>query len=137
MIQSGGWNRLRTTDEHSKLARVALDVPPGADDAFRTNVSKMSVALPVELRPALRAVLSGVVSRAQDAYRQRVALVPDANGGSESEAAPADSPEWRLGDDWTRVVEILERELRDDPDTLRRVLLALAGAGSSSLEALG
>src|SRR4029450_8133603 len=27
MIQSGGWNRLRTTDEHSKLARIAVDVP--------------------------------------------------------------------------------------------------------------
>ena len=31
LIQSGGWNRLRTLDEHAKLARIALDIPPGAD----------------------------------------------------------------------------------------------------------
>src|SRR5207247_4955053 len=41
MIQSGGWNRLRTLDEHSKLARIALDIPPGLEDAFQINVSKM------------------------------------------------------------------------------------------------
>ena len=138
MIQSGGWNRLRTTDEHSKLARIAVDIPPAADEAFRTNVSKMTVTLPNELRPTLRTLVSGVVSQAQDAYRQRVALV--AKGWAEaapSETVPTDSPQWRLGGEWTRVVEVLERELHDDPDTLRRVLLALSGAGSSALHATG
>ena len=27
LIQSGGWNRLRTTDEHAKLARIAVEIP--------------------------------------------------------------------------------------------------------------
>jgi len=59
LVQSGGWNRLRTLDEHSKLARIALDIPVGADDAFRTNVSKMTVALPDALRAPLRALVAG------------------------------------------------------------------------------
>src|SRR6185312_13148209 len=43
LIQSGGWSRLRTLDEHSKLARIAVDIPLAADGAFRTNVAKMRV----------------------------------------------------------------------------------------------
>jgi hypothetical protein len=131
MIQSGGWNRLRTTDEHSKLARIALNIPPSADGAFRTNVSKMSVALPAELRPTLRTLASGVVSQAQDAYRQRIRLV----GGSDT-AAPHVAPlavtdDWRLGDHWDEVVRVLEAELAGQPEVLRRILLNLTGAGDS------
>ena len=29
LIQAGGWNRLRTLDEHAKLARIAIDLPLG------------------------------------------------------------------------------------------------------------
>ncbi|HEX4307221.1 MAG TPA: ATP-binding protein [Solirubrobacterales bacterium] len=125
LIQSGGWNRLRTADEHSKLARIAVNIPPSGDGAFRTNVSKMNVILPAELRPALRTLASGVVAQAQDAYRQRMQLV-------KPETSP-DSPEleltggWRLGDDWGTLVEILESELRDQPVRLRRILARLAG----------
>ncbi len=43
MIQSGGWSNLRTMDEHTKLARVALSFDPRLDDAFRINVAKMRV----------------------------------------------------------------------------------------------
>ena len=78
LIQSGGWSRLRTLDEHSKLARISLDIPPEADGAFRTDVAKMHVGLPEELRPQLRALIAGVVARAQDVYRQPVRLVPAA-----------------------------------------------------------
>ena len=38
MIQSGGWNRLRTTDEHSKLARIAMDIPDAIEDLCQINV---------------------------------------------------------------------------------------------------
>ena len=34
LIQSGGWNRLRTLDEHSKLARIAVDLPVGHEELF-------------------------------------------------------------------------------------------------------
>lgn len=70
MIQSGGWNRLRTPDEHTKLARVTVDIPRAADAAFGINVSKMRVLIPGELRADLRAIASAVSSRAQAAYRQ-------------------------------------------------------------------
>jgi hypothetical protein len=123
MIQSGGWNRLRTTDEHSKLARIAVNIPPIADAAFRTNVSKMSVTVPKDLRPALRTVASGVVSQAQDAYRQRVKLVTPG-----PTVQSADGPlNWQLGDQWSWVVEVLEAELGDQPEVLRRVLASLSG----------
>lgn len=133
LIQSGGWNRLRTMDEHSKLARVAVNIPPAADAAFRTNVSKMSVTLPPEIRPTLRTMLSGVVGRAQDAYRQRMQLVPPATELAERDEVPmVDEREWRLGDHWTMVVEVLESELRDQPEVLHRVLARLASTPAPS-----
>jgi Histidine kinase-, DNA gyrase B-, and HSP90-like ATPase len=126
LIQSGGWNRLRTMDEHSKLARVAVNIPLAADAAFRTNVSKMSVTLPPELRPPLRTLASGLVARAQDAYRQRVRLLPAAPAPEADSQLAYSGEDWRLGDEWTRVVEVLEAELGDQPDLLQRVLSRLA-----------
>jgi hypothetical protein len=128
MIQSGGWNRLRTTDEHSKLARVALDIPPGADAAFGTSVSKMSVILPSGIRGELRALLAGVVTRAQEAYRQRIRLVPASSGEPFAEEPASTAGRWSLNDHWPVIATTLERELGDQPQTLRRVLLALANA---------
>jgi hypothetical protein len=126
LIQSGGWNRLRTMDEHSKLARIALDIPPAADPAFRTDVAKMHVTLPESLRPHLRVLVTGVVAHAQETYRQRVRLVPSETGGRVSEnSAPHPMP---LGDHWPMIVRVLERELADHPELLDRVLLALVNA---------
>lgn len=126
LIQSGGWNRLRTLDEHSKLARVALDIPIGADEAFRTNVAKMSVGLPDDLRPQLRVLIAGVVSQAQDVYRQRVRLVPGPAPRAGTEALTSGG--FALADQWPMIVEVLEREMMDHPELLDRVLLALANA---------
>ncbi|MDI6908174.1 MAG: ATP-binding protein [Thermoanaerobacterales bacterium] len=70
MIQSGGWNRLRTLDEHTKLARIAIDFSPSADTAFKINVAKMSVQLPDEIKNDLSAIASAVARRADDAYRR-------------------------------------------------------------------
>jgi hypothetical protein len=132
LIQSGGWNRLRTMDEHSKLSRIAINIPAAADQAFRTNVSKMSVTLPSEIRPPLRTLLSGLVGQAQDAYRQRVQLVPPTGEGDREEPEAFEESEWRLGDHWTRVVEVLESELRDQPEVLSRVLNRLVAAPAPS-----
>jgi hypothetical protein len=130
LVQSGGWNRLRTLDEHSKLARVAVDIPAGADDAFRTNVAKMSVGLPDDLRPQLRVLIAGVVGQAQDVYRQRVRLVPD-DATIDLISAPS-TMGFTLGDQWPMLVDVLERELGDHPELLDRVLVALANARPSS-----
>lgn len=128
LIQAGGWNRLRTMDEHSKLARVAIDIPPGAEGAFGTSVTKMSVILPPAIRGELRTLLSGVVARAQDAYRQRIRLVEPPDGDAITAEGPSVARDWSLSDHWPVIAAILERELRDQPEVLRRVLVALANA---------
>ena len=130
LIQSGGWNRLRTTDEHSKLARIALDIPTAADPAFGVNVSKMRISLPPDIRAELAAIASGVVAQAQEAYRQRVRLVapgdpqdPDGNAGS---VADADERSNSMSAQWPRIARVLHEVLGSHPDLLRRTLVALA-----------
>lgn len=71
LIRSGGWLHLRTVDEHSKLARVALDFLPEADDVFKVNIAKMQVGIPSEIRDDLKALVDKVVAQAQQAYRQK------------------------------------------------------------------
>lgn len=62
MIQSGGWSNLRAPDEHTKLARIAVDFSPALDEAFKINVAKMRVQLPGGIREEVR-VLTAVVAR--------------------------------------------------------------------------
>jgi hypothetical protein len=70
MVQSGGWSNLRTLDEHTKLARVALRFDPCLDDAFRINVAKMRVQLPRQLFEGIEKAIAPVVKAAQAAYRR-------------------------------------------------------------------
>ena len=70
LIQSGGWCRIRTLDEHTKLARVALRFSPQLDEAFRVNVSKMRVQLPVAVRDPITEAIAPVTKAANDAYRK-------------------------------------------------------------------
>ena len=70
MVQSGGWSNLRTLDEHTKLARVALRFDPCLDDAFRINVAKMRVQLPRQLCEGIEKAIAPVVKAAQAAYRR-------------------------------------------------------------------
>lgn len=71
LIQSGGWNRLRAADEHTKLARIALDFGPEADDAFQVNIAKMQVQLPTEIRNDLSAIAQSVTAQANAEYRRK------------------------------------------------------------------
>lgn len=69
LIQAGGWAGLRAIDEHTKLARAALDFPTTLDAMFRVNVAKMRVALPPELRPLLERPINELCKLAGLAYR--------------------------------------------------------------------
>jgi hypothetical protein len=69
MIQSGGWNRMRTSDEHTKLARVSLDFFPDLDAVFGINIAKAYVSLPQELRDQLEPIVSQVARSADQRYR--------------------------------------------------------------------
>jgi hypothetical protein len=128
MIQSGGWNRLRTTDEHSKLARIAVDVPRELEGLFQINVAKMRVALPDEVRPQLRAIAAGVANTAQEAYRRRLRLVSPEDDEASLSGEEIDPQGWTLGEVWVVISEVLGRELREHPELLDRVLVALANA---------
>ena len=70
LIQWGGWSRMRTIDEHSKLARVAVDFTPNLDDAFGINISKAIVKIPADLHDELDPVINNVVRIATRRYRK-------------------------------------------------------------------
>lgn len=139
LIQGGGWSRLRAEDEHTKLARIALDIPPGCDELFEINVSKMRVTLPSALRPALKAIVVGVSAEAQTVYRRGredavrrepvdVALPPAVvSAPRRSEVPPADHFDRRLGLYWEEMEDVLTAELRGNPQLLSRVLRELRG----------
>jgi len=69
MIQSGGWSGLRAADEHTKLARVALDFPTTADTEFKIDVSKMRVGLPPAIKSLIVQPLNELVHIADGRYR--------------------------------------------------------------------
>lgn len=92
LIQSGGWSRMRTQDEHTKLARIALLFNPELDATLGINVAKMKVTLPPELKELLRDPVAQTVTRAQGVYRSK----PDAeekdrgeSGGSQRGPSPS------------------------------------------------
>lgn len=68
MIQSGGWSYMRTSDEHTKLARVALEFMPDLDSAFDLNVAKARVNLPASLKQLLKPHIEQVAKQARKAY---------------------------------------------------------------------
>jgi Histidine kinase-, DNA gyrase B-, and HSP90-like ATPase len=70
MVQCGGWSNLRTLDEHTKLARVAVSFDPRLDEAFRINVAKMRVQIPGQLREQMEQAVAPVIKMAQAAYRR-------------------------------------------------------------------
>lgn len=70
LIQSGGWNRVRAADEHTKLARIAIDFNSSADESFKINIAKMTVQLPTKIRPDLTKFASVVASAADKIYRE-------------------------------------------------------------------
>jgi Histidine kinase-, DNA gyrase B-, and HSP90-like ATPase len=141
LIQSGGWNRLRAEDEHTKLARISLDIPPGCDELFQINVSKMRVTLPADLRSMLKAMVTGVAATAQDAYRRgerdRSPLAAAQPGSGESQngrvlgvfsesASSGGAFDRRLGVYWPELERVLVEELAEQPQLLSRVLRRLS-----------
>jgi hypothetical protein len=130
LVQGGGWNRLRTTDEHTKLARIAVDLPEDSEELLGLNVPKMRVNIPRELRNQLTALVSGVAAQAAMVYRGR--SESDTRRASKTRGASATAVETgpRLLDhldasglDLLRVVAgVVRDELSEEPDALRRVL---------------
>ena len=87
MIQSGGWNRLRTTDEHSKLARIAIDVPDRARGPLPDQRREDARFTPRRcFDPGSEHSPPASCTVAQDAYRHRLRLVTETNGGPSADS---------------------------------------------------
>jgi hypothetical protein len=70
LIQSGGWSGIRAIDEHTKLARAAVDFAPCLDELFQINVAKMRVSLPNEIRTLLEPEVTSHCKQAELMYRR-------------------------------------------------------------------
>jgi hypothetical protein len=70
LVQWGGWNGIRGIDEHTKLARAALDFDTDLDHVFNINVAKIRVTVPPQLRLMLERPINELCGRADDAYRK-------------------------------------------------------------------
>lgn len=70
LVQSGGWAGLRGIDEHTKLARAALDFPTALDEVFKINVAKMRVSIPSELRESVARPVNELCTLADATYRR-------------------------------------------------------------------
>ncbi len=72
IIQAGGWSGLRTSDEHTKLVRMAVFIPSQLDELFQVNVAKKHLTLPRELRSVLLKEIQPIIHRAQGVYRDKL-----------------------------------------------------------------
>jgi hypothetical protein len=70
LVQWGGWNGIRGIDEHTKLARAALDFDTDLDAVFNINVAKMGVTIPPQLRQMIERPINELCGRADDTYRK-------------------------------------------------------------------
>jgi hypothetical protein len=70
LVQWGGWNGIRGIDEHTKLARAALDFNTDLDSVFNINVAKMRVTIPPQIRQMLERPINELCAQADDAYRK-------------------------------------------------------------------
>jgi hypothetical protein len=125
MIQAGGWNRLRTLDEHAKLARIALNLPLGEEERFAVDVAKMRVTIPEDLRPGLRALAAAAVAAAQERYRDHL------HGTDSTEALEVEPPTAEaisLSRDWPAILAVVADVLGDDPELRDKLLVRLANA---------
>lgn len=85
LVQAGGWSGLRSFDEHTKLARAALDFPRGLDHEFRINVAKMRVSIPSELKELISRPVNKLCAKADAVYRHASV---DKNDGKRTERPP-------------------------------------------------
>ena len=125
LLQSGGWCGLRTSDEHSKLARVLVEIPAGFDDLFKVNISKMKINFPRELREETIHKLAPTLKKANDSYRTQGE--PSFSGASVYEADD-EHFEKLVGTSLSK----LDADWNLSPGTVKNVLPKLYGQATPS-----
>jgi len=95
IIQAGGWSGLRTSDEHTKLVRIAMFVPPQLDELFQVNVAKKHANLPRDLRATLFEVIQPIIQKGQEFYREKnICAAPQAESMHSHAAHPLSPNEY-------------------------------------------
>jgi Histidine kinase-, DNA gyrase B-, and HSP90-like ATPase len=125
LVQSGGWSRIRTLDEHTKLARVALRFSPQLDDAFRVNVAKMRVHLPSAVREQITQAIGPVTKLANDVYRRTASRVVDGDGKYSRPRVSGDRSECSAACVHRTVTALMAAANREERRTIRRVAARL------------
>jgi hypothetical protein len=74
LLQAGGWSRLRSVDEHTKLLRVAVDFTGDLDGAFSINITKMKAGIPADIKERLGNHVSTWTKTARIRYDRKVSL---------------------------------------------------------------
>ena len=109
LVQWGGWNGIRGIDEHTKLARAALDFDTELDSVFNINVAKMRVTIPPQIRQMLERPINELCAQADDAYRKtsrhaatsqshRTGRPPTGQGRPRARPRPSEmTPDWPCG----------------------------------------
>lgn len=137
LVQWGGWNGIRGIDEHTKLARAALEFDTDLDSVFNINVSKMRVTLPPQIRQMLERPINELCAFADDRYRKASrrsgkerppAAVSD--HGSRSASAPVP------GSDAGLALRAAAMQA-DEYEAFRRIVAVLARQAPGIASALG
>ncbi|TDC52004.1 ATP-binding protein [Jiangella ureilytica] len=72
LLVPGDWLGLgMARDEHTKLARIAIDFPSSMDHEWQVDVKKSTARPPSELTESLRRIARATRSKAEDVYRHR------------------------------------------------------------------
>ncbi len=95
LIKWGGWHQIwKTNDEKTKLARVIVNFDSALDDAFKINISKQIVQLPMQLQAEIKNIATIARKDSQKKYRksrQAAATTPsnplDGDNGAPSHSA--------------------------------------------------
>lgn len=114
LVQWGGWNGIRGIDEHTKLARAALDFDTDLDSVFNINVAKIRVTIPPQLRQMIERPINELCGHADSAYRKNSRRSAEDSGETE----PGHRPPWAAPDAGT---------VRDDVGLALRAAAMQAG----------
>lgn len=129
IIQAGGWSGLRTSDEHTKLVRMAVFIPSQLDELFQVNVAKKHLTLPRELRSVLLKEIQPIIHRAQEVYRDKLVSGVGAGGAqtavlnepelkstavsfSVADVAAADHAQGKSGSDIEQIDSLVKKTVR-------------------------
>jgi len=139
LVQWGGWNGIRGIDEHTKLARAALDFGTDLDSVFNINVAKMRVTLPPQIRQMLERPINELCAQADDRYRKTSRRIlgdakPDAETrtGIQADSGPSVSPTGDLG------LALRAAAMQaDEYEAFGRILAVLVEQAPDTAKALG